>query len=204
LGLGVVERGDGWAMLAVGAEHLLLCEPQLDPRGGVHVHYALSITPDSYEDWLARVEAVGPVHEVDFGGFRSLYVFDPDDHCVELATAAPANVEAEAGGTFEVVLEVRDLAQTEARYRALGATVTGRGEDRRRLRLDAGAIDLELWEPQLGIADGRGGLHVTMAGRTADLRGMEEAARSSMAEVEAIDPNEGLRRACAFGTRTGT
>lgn len=65
-------------------------------------------------------------------------------------------------GIFEVVLEVTDLSRAESRYRRLGFEVVDRGEKRRRVRL-TGPVDLELWEPQLGIADARGGLHVDLA-----------------------------------------
>ena len=186
LELPVRERGAGVATLAVGDESLKLCEPGSGPRGGVHVHYALTIAPDAYASWHDRLADHTAVTEHDFGGMRSLYVDDPDGHCGELATAAP-DAGPGVGGTFEVVLEVRDLDRAEATYRDLGATVTGRGDDRRRVRLDAGAIDLELWEPQRGIAGGRGGLHVTMAGRVTDPAVVVARARDRLAAVEPVD-----------------
>lgn len=194
LALPVRERTAGSARLPVGddGESLRLVEPGVGPRGGVHVHYALSIPPAAYDPWHDRLTAHGPVVEHDFGGLRSLYVDDPDGHCVELATAA--EVDGGATGvaeTFEIVLEVRDLEAAEARYAGLGATVTGRGADRRRVRLDAGAIDLELWEPRLGIADGRGGLHVTMAGRVPDPHAAVDPIRDRLAAVEPLPVDAG-------------
>jgi hypothetical protein len=39
----------------------------------------------------------------------------------------------------------------------------------------SGPVDLELWEPQLGIADARGGLHVDLAFLTDDPEAAVEA-----------------------------
>ena len=55
-------------------------------RGGLHVHFALSVRPECLEGLAARlrelgVEAEGPVeHE---GGDRSLYFEDPEGNLVE-------------------------------------------------------------------------------------------------------------------------
>ncbi|WP_049987193.1 VOC family protein [Halobellus rufus] len=160
------------------ATTLLLRRPEDAPRGGVHTHYAFSTTAAAYPRWRRRLADLDPV-EFSFGSSDSLYVYDPDGNCVEIgsvdtdaADAAardgpPASRDAAESappltGIFEVVLEVLDLDRAEARYRRLGFEVVDRGSDRRRVRLD-GPVALELWEPQLGIADARGGLHVDLA-----------------------------------------
>ena len=163
---------------------LLLRRPTDVPRGGVHTHYAFSTTPAAYAAWRRRLDDLDPV-EFSFGASDSLYVYDPDGHCVEIgdvdreSDVGTANPASDAGaadpageaegerpppltGIFEVVLEVTDLPRAEERYRRLGFEVVDRGEERRRVRLD-GPMALELWEPQLGIADARGGLHVDLA-----------------------------------------
>lgn len=166
---------------------LVLRRPTDRPRGGVHTHYAFSTTPAAYPRWLRRLADLDPV-EFSFGSSDSLYVYDPAGHCVEIGNVdrsgsdsdrranaeRSSNVEdvgsgesdgADApplSGIFEVVLEVADLSAAERRYRRLGFEVVDRGDKRRRVRL-AGPVDIELWEPQLGIADARGGLHVDLA-----------------------------------------
>jgi hypothetical protein len=144
----------------VGETDLVLRRPSGVPRGGLHVHYAFATGADAYETWEARLSSL-PTVAFDFGGSRSLYVDDPDDHCVEVGTVADAAAGDELVGVFEVVLEVEALPPAVARYRALGFEVVDRGDDRRRVRL-RGPMDLELWEPQLGIADARGGVHVDL------------------------------------------
>ncbi|WP_144903704.1 VOC family protein [Halobellus captivus] len=154
---------------------LVLRRPTDRPRGGVHTHYAFSTTPEAYPRWRRRLADLDPV-EFSFGSSDSLYVYDPDGNCVEIgsvdtgaesATPPPAAPESDETtppltGIFEVVLEVTDLGRAEARYRRLGFEVVDRGSERRRVRLD-GPVALELWEPQLGIADARGGVHVDLA-----------------------------------------
>jgi len=41
--------------------------------------------------------------------------------------------------------------------------VVDRGANRKRVRLTTGELDIELWEPHLGLADARGGVHVDWA-----------------------------------------
>lgn len=67
------------------------------------------------------------------------------------------------GGVSELVLEVVDLAAAEAFYAGiLGFPVVERSEGR--IWLMAGTqTRIGLWRPQLGIARGRGGLHVHYA-----------------------------------------
>ena len=68
-------------------------------------------------------------------------------------------------GVSELVLEVVDLADAEAFYAgAFGFPVVDRSEDSGRVWLMAGTqTRIGLWRPQLGIASGRGGLHVHYA-----------------------------------------
>ena len=68
-------------------------------------------------------------------------------------------------GVSEVVLEVLDLEQAERFYaEVLGFPVVGRWEEGGRVWLMAGTqTRIGLWRPQVGIARGRGGLHVHYA-----------------------------------------
>jgi catechol-2,3-dioxygenase len=68
-------------------------------------------------------------------------------------------------GVSELVLEVVDLAAAEAFYAGVfGLPVVDRWEDGGRIWLMAGTqTRIGLWQPQLGIASGRGGLHVHYA-----------------------------------------
>ena len=121
-------------------------------------------------------------------------VDDPDDHCVEIGGVDEASTESAATendtppltGIFEVVLEVADLAAAESRYAALGFEVVDRGDERRRVRL-RGPFDLELWEPQLGLADARGGVHVDLGLRTDDPAASVSALGDSVVSRESVD-----------------
>ncbi|MDQ2055115.1 MULTISPECIES: fosmidomycin resistance protein [Halobellus] len=184
---------------------LVLRRPTAQPRGGVHTHYAFATTRAAYPRWRRRLADLDPV-EFSFGSSDSLYVYDPAGHCVEIGgihdtAAGEDNTEAAAvendtddvpplTGVFEVVLEVTDLSRAEARYRRLGFEVVDRGETRRRVRL-TGPVDLELWEPQLGIADARGGLHVDLAFTTGDAAAAVEA--GAPWAVGPTDVEEGVR-----------
>ena len=130
------------------------------PRGGAHVHYAFAVAPDEYDAWYDRLAADHELEERTFGDARSLYCFDPAGHCVELGERGEG---AGISGVFEIVLEVTDLDAATDRYCSLGFSVVDRGDDRRRVRLTTGDFDLELWEPQYGIANARGGDHVDFA-----------------------------------------
>lgn len=179
---GIGRREGEESPAGAGPTRLVLRRPTDTPRGGVHTHYAFSTTPEAYEQWWQRLADLDPV-EFSFGAADSLYVYDPAGHCVEIGgfdrDGDPADGAADPGGgtdpdaapplsgLFEVVLEVADLPDAEDRYRRLGFEVVDRGEKRRRVRL-SGPVDLELWEPQLGIADARGGLHVDLAFATDD------------------------------------
>ncbi|WP_254862418.1 VOC family protein [Halovivax gelatinilyticus] len=143
----------------VGPSTLILRRPSEIPRGGIHTHFACSIPAESYEAWWHRLDAAHDLEEFQFGDARSLYLYDPDGNCVELGqrdVSGPGIC-----GIFEVALEVGSLDRAETFYEALGFETVDRGTDRRRIRM-AGPMALELWEPQLGIADARGGVHVDL------------------------------------------
>lgn len=154
------ERRDHEAVYEVDDTTLVLREPSTVPRGGVHVHYAFSTTRSEYGTWRDRLANDFDLVEFDFGSAQSLYFDDPDGHCVEIGTGG-SDGDGALTGVFEVVLEVEDLERAAAFYRDLGFTVTDRGGDRERVRL-ADPVDLELWEPQLGIADARGAVHADL------------------------------------------
>ncbi|CAI50193.1 glyoxalase domain protein [Natronomonas pharaonis DSM 2160] len=147
---------------AGGSSELRLRRPTAVPRGGLHTHYAFSCPADAYDAWWDRLDADFDLQEVDFGSMRSLYLYDPAGNCVEIAGAdEPSGTAGRTlSGIFEVVFEVADLPASEQFYTALGFEVVDRGENRTRTRLTNGPLDIELWEPQLGLADARGGVHV--------------------------------------------
>lgn len=109
LGLPVVERWphrDAFWVLA-GATRIGLWKPQVGlegSRGGEHVHFALQIMPEDFDQRVAALRAAGhdpPVHE--FGPLgsgdrpsRSVYVTDPDGHLVEFWTADMADYTRKA------------------------------------------------------------------------------------------------------------
>ena len=68
-------------------------------------------------------------------------------------------------GVSELVLEVVDLAAAEAFYSGvLGLPVVERWPDREAIWVMAGErTRIGLWRPQVGLAGGRGGLHVHFA-----------------------------------------
>ncbi|QCJ48252.1 VOC family protein [Haloprofundus sp. MHR1] len=182
LGLDAASDGDDVLVYPVGPVDLRIRRPTGVPRGGLHIHYAFSAPGDEYDRWLDHLSNLAP-EEVQFGSYRSLYVDDPDDHCVEIGgtddesrtdrvDGADDDASLSLTGIFEVVLEVTDLDAAERRYGELGFEVVDRGDDRRRVRLRGPGearerssyrpFDLELWEPQLGLADARGGVHVEL------------------------------------------
>lgn len=181
-GLTPARETDTEIAFRVGETTLVLRRPRSVPRGGLHVHYAFAAPRGTADEWRRRLGDRNP-EETSFGSYRSLYVDDPDDHCVEVGDIVKQSptgsrdtpgdgVDGTTGaddlvGVFEVVLEVEDLARAEARYAALGFDPVDRGEERRRVRL-RGPFDLELWEPQLGLADARGGVHVDLGFDTTD------------------------------------
>ncbi|WP_092905000.1 VOC family protein [Halostagnicola kamekurae] len=152
------EREDELAFEA-GESDLLIRRPTTTPRGGLHTHYALSIPANAYDDWWDRLADDHDLEEAEFGSSKSLYLDDPDGNCVELGQSAVDGPGVD--GIFEVVLEVESLERAESLYAELGFETVDRGDRRPRVRMD-GPVALELWEPHLGIADARGGVHVDL------------------------------------------
>ncbi len=184
LDLEVSHETDGEVALAAGDADLVLRSPGAVPRGGLHTHYAAAIPGGAYDAWYDRLDEQFDLVEHRFGDARSLYFYDPAGNCVELG-------ERDVGGPgldgiFEVVLEVERLDAATAFYEALGFDITDRGEDRR-VRLTTGPFDLELWEPRLGIADARGGVHVDFAVTADDPVSTVDPVRDDARAVEAVD-----------------
>lgn len=114
LGLPVVGRWEGESFRGREAVWLQsgdqtrigLWKPQVGiagSRGGVHVHFAMTVTEADYDVLVAQVRERGVhVDEVYFGddpaapGQRSAYVTDPDGHVVEFWTRNVAT-QAAAG-----------------------------------------------------------------------------------------------------------
>jgi catechol 2,3-dioxygenase-like lactoylglutathione lyase family enzyme len=101
LGLPVVERWTDreavWLM-AGDRTRIGLWTPQVGlarGRGGIHVHYAMHIPPDRYDDAVATLRARGQeVEEHRFRAYddsRAAYVADPDGNVVEIWTYDVAN-----------------------------------------------------------------------------------------------------------------
>ncbi len=163
----VVEASDQEVILDAGGDaEVILRTPNGVPRGGLHTHYALGCPPDHYDAWWDHLQTAFDLHEVDFGGMRSLYLYDPEENCVEIAGSSEDRNDVEHGhspiltGIFEVVFEVEDLPTAEQFYTDIGFDIVDRGDSRKRTRLTTGPFDIELWEPHLGLADARGGVHV--------------------------------------------
>ena len=178
-----------------GGSELRLRRPDGVPRGGLHTHYALSCPADAYDRWFDRLSAEFDLQEVDFGGMRSLYFYDPAGNCVEIGGR-----DDEAGlgeptlsGIFEVVFEVESLADAETFYTDLGFEVVDRGEKRRRTRLTSGPLDVELWEPHLGLADARGGVHVDVGIEAIDPAAVADAVAGRATKRESVDGGVRIR-----------
>jgi catechol-2,3-dioxygenase len=72
-------------------------------------------------------------------------------------------------GVNELVLEVLDLSAAEQFYAGvLGFPVVGRRENDRVWLMAGTQTRIGLWAPQVGLADGRGGIHVHYALHIAD------------------------------------
>ncbi len=193
LDLPIERETDAEVALGAGDTALVLRCPTEVPRGGLHTHYAFSTPADEYDDWFERLSAEFNLDEHEFGSSRSLYFDDPDGHCVEIGQSDDAGEGIT--GIFEVVLEVADLDRAEEFYTELGFEPVSRGDERPRIRL-SGPMDLELWEPQLGLADARGGVHVDLGfgaespDNAADrVAGMACAVEKSDGEIRLRDPD---------------
>jgi catechol 2,3-dioxygenase-like lactoylglutathione lyase family enzyme len=178
------ERRGNEVVFEVGETGLVLRKPSTIPRGGVHVHYAFATTPAHYEDWRDSLGQRFDLVEHEFGTARSLYLDDPDGHCVEIGTGGQGG-EAPLTGVFEVVLEVEHLEAAVEFYTDLGFDVVDRGTDRERVRLD-GPVALELWEPQLGIADAQGAVHADLTFGTPDARAAATVVEDRAYSAEAV------------------
>jgi catechol 2,3-dioxygenase-like lactoylglutathione lyase family enzyme len=188
LGLEVVRESETECVLLAGETEVVLRVPSTVPRGGVHVHYAFSTPREEYESWK-KGGNIEVVEERDFGTYSSLYFYDHDGHCVEIG-------ESDASGdgivgVFEIVFEVENLQRATEFYTSLGASVSSRGDDRERVRLDAGGFDIELWEPQLGIADGQGGVHMDVGFEVDDVSEAVDAVEDDGLESETT--RDGIR-----------
>jgi catechol-2,3-dioxygenase len=93
-------------------------------------------------------------------------------------------------GVSELVLEVLDLGRAERFYsEVLGFPVVDRWDEGGRVWLMAGTrTRIGLWRPQVGIATGRGGLHVHYAMKIddADFDGAVERLRGEGCEPEVV------------------
>ncbi|MFC7057075.1 VOC family protein [Halovenus salina] len=189
LDLDVRSRTEGEVAFGAGETDLILRSPGPVPRGGVHTHYAFSIPTDEYDTWYESLDERFDLVEHSFGDSKSLYFYDPDGNCLELGQASVDGTGV--AGLFEVVLEVEHLARAVSLYERLGFEVVDRGEDRRRVRLNAGSFALELWEPQLGIADARGGLHVDMGVTVENPAAVVDEVRDDVVTID--EREEGIR-----------
>ncbi|ELY52233.1 VOC family protein [Natronolimnohabitans innermongolicus] len=171
-------------VFAAGETDLVCRRPDGVPRGGLHTHYAFSIPDDEYDDWWDRLSGRGyDLEEAQFGPAKSLYLYDPDGNCVELGQQGGEGPGID--GVFEVVLEVEDLDRAEAFYTQLGFETADVGDDRKRIRMN-GPMALELWEPHLGIADARGGVHVDLGFETSEPTAALEAVSDDVRQVDHV------------------
>jgi len=185
LDLAVRHETDREVAFAAGDAALVLRAPGDPPRGGLHTHYAASVPAAAYDTWYDRLDEQFDLVEHTFGDARSLYFYDPEGNCVELGERDVAGPGV--GGIFEVVLEVAEIDSALAFYEALGFEVVDEGENRERVRLTTGPLDLELWEPHLGLADARGGVHVDFAVTAADPAATVDPVRDEAVAVESVD-----------------
>jgi catechol 2,3-dioxygenase-like lactoylglutathione lyase family enzyme len=100
-------------------------------------------------------------------------------------------------GVSELVLEVVDLEASEAFYsELLGLPVVERWPDREAIWVMAGdRTRIGLWRPQVGLAHGRGGIHVHFAMHIPEEEYDAEVARLGQAVKEQIDFGDGGRAA---------
>jgi len=191
LELDVVREDDTEAVLAAGGTELILRRPSGVPRGGLHTHYACSIPREEYDSWYSRLDERFELVEETFGDSKSLYFYDTEGNCVELGQSTVEGPGVD--GIFEVVFEVEDLPGAEAFYERLGFETVDEGADRKRVRMSSGSFDIELWEPHLGLADARGGVHVDVGIGTADPAATAERVSDDALAVETIDAGYRIR-----------
>jgi catechol-2,3-dioxygenase len=189
LDLPVRERTETEARLGAGDTDFVLRMPSGVPRGGLHTHYAFSIPADEYDEWFERLGESFDLHEERFGSVRSLYFYDTEGNCVELMGSDDSGTGIT--GLVEVVLEVEDLDSAVAFYEALGMETVDVGENRKRVRLSAGPFDFELWEPHLGLADARGGVHVDLG---FGVESVDESVSAVESEVRSVERRDGWAR----------
>src|SRR5919109_3802138 len=107
----------------------------------------------------------------------------------------PGHAGVPVTGVSELVLEVVDLEASEEFYSGLlGLPVVERWPDREAIWVMAGErTRIGLWRPQVGLAGGRGGLHVHFAMKIAeeDYDAPEAGASESGREVEEITFTDG-------------
>jgi len=191
LELDVVGDAEYETVLDAGGTELILRAPGPVPRGGIHTHYAFSIPREAYDSWYSRLDDRFDLVEETFGNDRSLYFYDMEGNCVELGESDVAGPGV--GGIFEVVLEVEDLDRAQPFYERLGFGTVDEGDDRERVRMSAGGFDIELWEPHLGLADARGGVHVDMGVGTADAAASVQAVSEEALTTAETDGGYRLR-----------
>jgi len=91
-------------------------------------------------------------------------------------------------GVSELVLEVVDLEAAERFYAGvLGFPVVGRRDDDRVWLMAGTGTRIGLWTPQVGIADGRGGVHVHYA---LHVDGTDYAAALAQLRKHGYEPHE--------------
>lgn len=191
LDLDVRSTSENEVALGVGETDLVLRRPQGVPRGGLHTHYALSIPRDEYDSWFERLDERFDVVEHTFGDAKSLYFYDTEGNCVELGQSDVAGPGID--GMFEVVFEVADLDRAQSLYERLGFETVDEGDGRKRTRMTAGSFDIELWEPQLGLADARGGVHVDVGIATEEAEDIVGRVREEVTTVTEIPDGYRLR-----------
>ncbi|MFP8951832.1 VOC family protein [Natrialbaceae archaeon A-arb3/5] len=181
LRLPVREETEIELIFEAGETDLVCRRPTELPRGGLHTHYAFSIPATAYDEWWDRLDENHDLAEAQFGSAKSLYLYDPDGNCVELGQQ---DVEGPGiDGIFEVVLEVEDLDRSASFYADLGFETVDVGDERKRVRMN-GPMALELWEPHLGLADARGGVHVDLGFDADEPNAVLEAVSDRVRSIE--------------------
>lgn len=191
LDLDVRTESEHEVALTAGESDLVLRSPSGVPRGGLHTHYAFSVPRSEYDSWYDRLDERFDLVEHTFGESKSLYFYDTEGNCVELGQQDVSGPGID--GIFEVVLEVENLDRAQPRYERLGFETVDEGESRQRVRMTAGAFDIELWEPHLGLADARGGVHVDIGIDTADPEAVAETVSDEMERTTKTENGYRLR-----------